>query len=398
MKCRIKADRPVTFQSLPRHTAKSIDRTMKKILIFCMACAMILPLQAQEPAPAVEQAPDAEEVPAVAEAPAAEEAPAVAEAPAAEEAPVAAEVSDAEPAPVVAEDPIPVVHSDTVNVLNKVEVIETPDNTRVSLGENEVLIVEENGDTVRVVLGRRGVSIVEGDNGTEVRVMDMDEVAAKKHRSRNPRFRTHYAGFELGLSQYVTPDMSLVMPPGQEFMDLNTGRSWNWNINPVDLGVGLGTSYVGLGTGLGFEFTYYNFNGQNGIMKDPVTGEIVEYVPPYAGNITRSRLFTWYMSVPLLLEFQIPVSGRGRRIYIAGGVIGSAKLCSTTVIKYKVAGDKSREKTRGDFNLSPFRYGFTARAGYRNFGLYANYMMTPLFKSGMGPELYPFSVGLAFTW
>jgi hypothetical protein len=165
----------------------------------------------------------------------------------------------------------------------------------------------------------------------------------------------------------------------------------------VDLGVGLGTSYVGLATGLGFEFTYFNFEGQNSIMKDPTTGEIVEYVPPYAGNISKSRLHTSHITIPLLLEFQIPTSRRGR-IYISGGVMGTAKLWSNTKTKYKVAGDKSKEKTKSDYNLSPFRWGFTARAGYKNFGLYANYYMTTLFKPTTGPELHPFSVGLAFTW
>jgi hypothetical protein len=225
----------------------------------------------------------------------------------------------------------------------------------------------------------------------------MDEISEKRHRSRKKKFRPHYAGFELGLSNYLTPDFSLVLPPDQQYMDLNTGKSWNWNVNVVDLGVGLGTSYVGLATGLGFEFTYYNFDGQNSIMKDPDTGVIVEYVPSYAGNITKSRLHTSFITVPLLLEFQIPTSGRGR-IYLSGGVLGSAKLWSNTKIKYKVSGDKSKEKTKGDYNLSPFRYGFTVRAGYRNFGLYANYMMTSLFKPSRGPELYPFSMGLAFTW
>jgi len=132
-------------------------------------------------------------------------------------------------------------------------------------------------------------------------------------------------------------------------------------------------------------------------MKDPDTGVIVEYVPDYAGNITKSKMHTAYITVPLLLEFQIPTSRRGR-IYIQGGVFGSAKMWSSTKIKYKEAGNKSKEKTKGDYNLSPFRWGFTARAGYKNFGLYANYSMTSLFKSGMGPELYPFSVGLDFTW
>ncbi len=355
---------------------------------------MMIPLQAQqtesapeanEPETLVEEAPAAQEVATSEQAPVAEEATAAEEAPAAEEAAV---VSEAPDSPAIA---------DTVNVLNRVEVIETPENTRVTLGENEVFIVEDNGDTVRVKLGSRGISIVEGENGTEIKVLDMDDFPSKTPRKKKKRFSPHYAGFEVGLSQYLTPDWSLVMPPGQEFMDLNTGKSWNWNLNVVDLGLGLGTSYVGLGTGLGFEFTYFNFEGQNGIMKDPITGVIVEYVPDYAGNITKSRLHTSYITVPLLLEFQIPTSRRGR-IYLSGGILGSAKLWSNTKIKYKVAGEKSKEKTRGDFNLSPFRYGFTVRAGYKNFGLYANYMMTSLFKPNRGPELYPFSMGLAFTW
>ena len=33
---------------------------------------------------------------------------------------------------------------DTVNVMNRVEVIETPETTRVTVGQNEVVIVEEN--------------------------------------------------------------------------------------------------------------------------------------------------------------------------------------------------------------------------------------------------------------
>jgi hypothetical protein len=367
---------------------------MKKLFLLLMACVMMIPLQAQQ----TDTIPEASEAEAVVEeATEVAEAPEVAEVPAVEEVPEVAEAPEVAESPELAESPESPSNGDTVNVLNRVEVIETPDNTRVTLGENEVLIVEENGDTVKVVLGSRGISIVEGENGTEIKVMDMDEVAAKKYRRRKPKFRPHYAGLMLGLSQYLTPDWSLVMPPGEEFMDLNTGKSWNWNINVVDLGVGLGTSYVGLATGLGFDFTYYNFEGQNGIMKDPVTGVIVEYIPDYAGNITKSKMHTGYITAPALLEFQIPTSGRGR-IYLSGGLLGSAKLWSSTKIKYKVSGQKSKEKTKSDYNLSPFRWGFTVRAGYKNFGLYANYYMTTLFKSGRGPELHPFSVGLAFTW
>jgi len=341
---------------------------MKQIVLLWIASIMMLPLTAQQ-VDTIPEATEAIEVPAVEEAPIVEEAPVV------EEAPETPDVGD------------------TLNVMGKIEIIETPENTRVTLGENEVFIVEENGDTVRVVLGSRGISIVEGEDGTEVKVIEMDDLPEKTYKNKKKRFKPHFAGLELGLNNFVTPDFSMTLPQDEAYMDLNTGKSWNWNLNIFDYGFGLGSDYVGIVSGLGFEFINYNFDGQNSIQKDPGTGEIIEYVPDYAGNITKSKLNMTYIYAPLLLEFQIP-AGR-KRIHISGGVIGGVKLWSNTKMKYTISGEKSKEKAKGDYNLAPLRWGFTARVGYRALNVFANYYMTPLFKENLGPELYPFTVGLA---
>jgi len=359
---------------------------MKKVIVLLIAFMMVFPVYAQEPEP-VPEVPEISEAPEVSETP---EVPEVPEVP---------EISE-EPEVVVTPEPAPVV-SDTVNVLNKVEVIETPENTKVTIGQDELLIVEENGDTVRVVLGSRGISIVEGEEGTQIKIIEMDEVKSNENNSstgkkKKKRFRPHFAGLEIGLNNYVTSDLSMVLPPDERFMDLNTGKSWNWNLNFIDYGFGLGTDKVGIATGMGFEFINYNFDGQNSIRKDPDTGEIIEYVPDYAGNITKSKMNMTYLTAPLLLEFQIP-AGR-KRIHISGGVIGGVKLWSNTKTKYTVSGEKSKEKAKGDYNLSPLRWGFTARVGYRALNFYANYYMTSLFKENLGPELYPFSLGLAIPF
>ncbi len=253
--------------------------------------------------------------------------------------------------------------------------------------------MEENGDSVIVGLGNKGISIVEDGDGVRINVLDMDE---RRSKPRKKKFNPHWAGLEVGLNNYLTPDFSMVLPTDQYYMDLNTGKSWNWNINVIDFGIPLGTSYVGLVSGLGFEFINYNFNGQNSIMKNPDTGVTGEYIPTYAGFITKSKLNISYMTIPLLFEFQIPTD-RGR-VYISTGVIGGLKLWSNAKIKYTEAGDKSKEKNKSDFNISPLRWGVTARVGYKWFGVFANYYMTSLFKPTMGPELYPFAVGVAFTW
>ncbi len=345
---------------------------MKKIFLLLIASLMMLPLTAQQ----IDTIAEISAVPEVEE--------------------VVGEEVVVEEVVVEEDAPEATSYSDTVNVVGKVEVIETPESTRVTLGEDQVLIVEENGDTVKVVLGARGISIVEGENGTEVKVLEMDDFPQKSYRHKSKRFRPHYAGLEVGLNNFVTSDFSMVLPPEDRYMDLNTGKSWNWNINIIDYGFGLGTDKVGIVSGLGFEFINYNFDGQNSIRKDPDTGEIVEYVPDYSGNITKSKMNMTYLTVPLLLEFQIPAPRK--RIYISAGVVGGLKLWSNTKMKYTVSGEKSKEKAKGDYNLSPLRWGLTARVGYRALGFYATYYMTPLFKTGLGPELYPFNIGLAFSF
>lgn len=339
---------------------------MKKLIILLMAVLMVFPVYGQEP-----------------ETPAAVEAIEPIEA-----------VEPVEKAEETVKPAAPV--GDTVDVIGRVEVIETPEQTRVTLGKNEVIIVEENGDTVIVGLGSKGISIVEGKDGVAINVIDMEQKKSSHKKKHKKKFNPHWAGLQVGLNNYLTPDFSLVLPPGEEYMDLNTGKSWAWNINVADVGIGFGTSYVGLGTGLGFEFINYNFDGQNSIMKDDATGNIVEYVPAYAGFITKSKMNIAYITAPLMLEFQIP-TGR-KRFYISAGVLGSLKMWSNTKIKYTEAGDNSKEKNKSDFNLSPLRWGVMAQVGYGGVGVFANYYMTSLFKPGKGPELYPFSMGLSFTF
>jgi hypothetical protein len=298
---------------------------------------------------------------------------------------------------------IPVsAQADTIYESDQIEVIETTENTRVALGRDEAVIVEENGDTLVVALGKKGVSIVENEDGeTQINVIEMEREREKQvehhGKKKKKKFKPYYAGFELGLNNFLTNDFSMVLNTDDEFMDLNTGKSWNWNLNVADYGIGFGTDKIGLVIGLGFEFINYRFDGQNGIMKDTIagTGKIIEYVPEYADNITKSKMNIAYVTTPLLLEWQIPA--RHGRFHFSAGVIGGLKMWSNTKIVYNSSGDRRKTKNKNDYNLSPLRWRATARVGYNEISLFANYYFTPLFKPDRGPELYPFTVGLAFT-
>lgn len=275
------------------------------------------------------------------------------------------------------------------------------DTTSFKLGKKEIVKVIEGDDTVTVNIGKKGIQIVDSEKGTSVDITDLDELdeldeLQNNHTKSRRKFKGHWQGLEIGMNNYLTSDYSLALPAEARFMELNTGNSWCVNLNLLQYDIGFGTDKIGLVTGMGLEFNNYRFDGDNSIIKDPVTREIVSLEYDAGTFIEKTKLATTYLTVPLLLEFQIPVSGY-KRIHISGGVIGGLKIGSHTKVVYKENGSKQKDKINDDFNLSPLRYGVTARIGYRALKIFAIYNLTPMFESGQGPELYPVSIGLILS-
>ena len=291
--------------------------------------------------------------------------------------------------PVIVEDDGEEVN---IRVMEKevVKVIENGDTTFVKIGEKGVLQVTDQPDSTTIRVGNKEIKIVERDDDTNIRIHDIDR---DDSTFDNPRFRGHWAGFEWGLNDLLNNNFSLSRTSEDRFMDLNTGRSWVININFAQYSLGFGTSHAGLVTGLGLEMNNYFFDNNNTIL------EVDDYVIDSAltGNVAKSKLTSTYLRVPLILEFQFPKTIRARRVFISAGIVASLKLGSHTKVVYKENG-KNKDKNRDDFNLSPFRYGLTARAGFGNVSVFGDYYLSTLLVKDKGPELHPFSVGLAFNF
>jgi hypothetical protein len=85
-------------------------------------------------------------------------------------------------------------------------------------------------------------------------------------------------------------------------------------------------------------------------------------------------------------------------LFFSLGLIGGLKIGSHTKVVYEDGGDKNKDKNRSDFFLSPFRYGYTARAGYGFLKVFANYYNTTLFEKNKGPQLHPFTIGFMLSF
>jgi hypothetical protein len=263
-------------------------------------------------------------------------------------------------------------------------------------------------DTTRIDLGDKELQITDGPSKDEKDIKlrnkhhqdDESDNDGDKKTWKSGGFKGHWAGLELGLNNYLNKDYAMSLSTEDEFMSLNTSRSIDVNVNFVQHSFGIIGNCVGMVTGMGFEFYNYFFEHNNSVYTDD-NGIIrnKDYsllVPPL--NLDKTKLTITYLTVPLLLEFQFPGNLKNsNRLRISVGVIGGLKLGSHTKVVYRVNGDKKKDKDHGDFNINAFRYGFTARVGYKNLNLFTDFYPVSLFEKDKGPILYPFSVGVAFV-
>jgi len=268
------------------------------------------------------------------------------------------------------------------------------------VGQLKTELENQKNDTTNIRFKRKTVKIVEDGEETQIFV--------KKHQKDDDwnwfwededDFKGSWSGFSVGLSNFVDENLSLT-DGGADYMDLNTGKSWNMNLNFAQYSINLINDKFGLVTGLGLEWNYYRFDNNNSIQENPITGEIepidLDILQP-TWNIEKSKLSTTYATMPILFEVHSS-SYQHSGIVLSGGLIGGIKLGSNTKIVYKENGDKNKDKTKDDFNLSPFRYGIHARLGVGDLLVYGTYYFTPLFEKDKGPELYPISIGIALSF
>lgn len=268
-----------------------------------------------------------------------------------------------------------------------VKIEENPDRTNVTFPGGSV-VVNNFGDTITsITIGRKRFEILEehNDHSTRIRMVHVPRES----------FKGHWAGVDLGLNNFFSEPFNSELPQEARFMDLNTGKSVAVGLNLLQYSIGLQRHQqnIGLITGLGLTFNNYRLDSPY-ILTTDENGN-TSYIETER-VIKKNKLVTTFLTVPLLLEFQIPTASE-HPIFINGGLYGGFKLGSHTKMVYGDNLGKDREKSRSDLNLNSFKYGATVRFGYRFIKLYASCDLSRMFQAGQGPELYPWTVGLTLV-
>lgn len=272
-----------------------------------------------------------------------------------------------------------------------VEDIEEPgDTTILNLGNKIILFIEYKD---RMVIDR-----IDLTTGEKKRVLDLECKDCEPEKDPY-EFRGHWSGVEVGINNFLNNDFSLKRPEGYDYLDLKTGRSWNVNINFAQTSTPIIGNKFGIVGGLGLEMNSYFLKGDNTIQVNDTSG-VIEERPLGQYNIRRNKLNTTYLTAPLILEVQFGENKSRERFFISAGAVVGLRIASVIKVVHEVDDKKHKFKERrNDLNLNRWRVGLTARTGYKDiFNFYANYYLTPLFETDMGPELYPFAVGVRMNF
>ena len=260
-----------------------------------------------------------------------------------------------------------------------------PDTSKIRIGNKKYSVIVEGNKEIRIITDENEKAKAEGREEGE------DRKERHEHSDRH-RMDGTWGGFEIGLTNFINKDYRFELPAGGEFMDLKVANSIDYTFNFAEKSLGIVKDYVGIVTGLGITYTNYRFTDDFTLIKtdDGITTEPVDRV------LMKNRLGVWHLNLPLMMEFQIPVYGESHRIKLSAGVVGGLRIGSRQVQKYMVNDDKQKTKIKDDFYLRNFNYGFTARVGYGDLAIFANYYPQTLFKNCMGPEIYPVTIGIHF--
>lgn len=248
---------------------------------------------------------------------------------------------------------------------------ETPDTTRINMGSKQVLIINVPED------------IDEPANDTIDAAPDEEERSA---------IEAHWAGLEFGPTMLLNSSMKSSFPNDPQWEN-DPGKSFSWNLNLLEHKFPIYKNYVGITTGLGFNWTQIGLKQNLLYANSDSIFVFNDTINTYAKN----KLRAIYLTVPLMLEFCTKESGN-EGFYLAAGVIGGLRIGSST--KQVIEDDKSKEriKTKGTYGLNAFRVDAAVKMGYKDWGVFANYNLMPLFDTDKTAAVYPLTFGLTYNF
>lgn len=168
-----------------------------------------------------------------------------------------------------------------------------------------------------------------------------------------------------------------------EFFDLRSGKSYHFSTTLVGLNYEFGKRrQFSIETGLRYTVDNYRLSN-NSITLGNSNGMVVPVTLDEKADKSKLRITS--LGIPLHLTFS-PM--RHMNISLSGYfdfTMGANSIYKHPKVKNPLSG------------VNPFQVGIGLGVSYYSIGVYVRYGITPLFKSGVGPQVRPLSIGFCYA-
>lgn len=255
-----------------------------------------------------------------------------------------------------------------------------------------ILVAQTSGDTTRFKVGQMEFIIVDNDT-----MMVDDEGNEDPDKNFGMRYYeedlTYWSGFEVGVNMLMNGNFAPEF--NSSHLEIDPAQSFSYSLNIMEQRIRIVKDYFGIVTGLGFTNSRYGFKDDHLRLMSNADSTWGMYDSTLTTGFTKNQLRVNYFNIPVL--FQINTSKfEDKNFHISFGVIGGIRMGSKVKYIYDVFGGENDHKEKGRYNVNPFQVCATARLGFRDFGLFANYNVLSLYESGKSETAYPLTFGASF--
>lgn len=180
------------------------------------------------------------------------------------------------------------------------------------------------------------------------------------------------------------------------FTDISTGKNYeNFDLRAINQGVSVYSMFnfkfdkTPHSASVGVGYTGHNFYMKGTYLRRPYH-DVTEFVNvPH--DYKRSKINVNYVDIPVEVSFRFVDKFK----ITAGFKFGILVAGKSKYVGELLNDDKTyRLKACRINNLEKYVYSVTLRAAYRSVHVFMSYQFSDTFKSGLGPSIKPFSIGI----
>lgn len=209
-------------------------------------------------------------------------------------------------------------------------------------------------------------------------------------KKKDNAYEPHNSGLFIGYSRMGSDFLSF---DNNGTANLNLSRSWEFGFNIISLGHNFRKNpHWGLNFGVNWGYRSFSFNGNRALLKTDKQAYFAE--SNEENSYSNSRLRHFFFRIPITMEWQQKL-GREDKLFFN---IGPEFEIRHGVKSFTHINGGGKQRVGKDMYVRPVSVNLLVQAGYGDFGLYLRYSTTSLFQKDKGPEMSPYSFGIAWYW